>query len=37
MNNQWTRYQKEFDYAKDIQFEDTCTAVIKLIERTVGV
>lgn len=37
MKDQWTRYQKEFDYAKDIQFEDTCTAVIKLIERTVGV
>ena len=37
MNNQWTRYQKEFDYAKVIQFEDTCTTVIKLIERTVGV
>lgn len=37
MINQWARYQKEFGYAKDIQFEDTCTAVIKLIERTVGV
>ena len=32
MKDQWTRYQKEFDYAKDIQFEDTCKAVIALIE-----
>ena len=31
MNNQWTRYQKEFDYAKDIRFEDTCKAVNQLI------
>lgn len=26
MKDQWTRYQKEFDYAKDIRFEDTCNA-----------
>lgn len=31
MNNQWTKYQKEFDYAKDIRFEDTCKAVNQLI------
>lgn len=31
MNNQWTRYQKEFEYAKDIRFEDTCKAVNQLI------
>lgn len=31
MNNQWTRYQKEFDYAKDIRFEDACKAVNQLI------
>lgn len=31
MKDQWTRYQKEFDYAKDIQFEDTCKAVAKLM------
>lgn len=31
MNNQWTRYQKEFDYAKDISFENTCKAVNELI------
>ena len=27
MKDQWTRYQREFDYAKDIQFEDTCKVV----------
>ena len=31
MNNQWTRYQKEFDYAKDISFENTCKTVNELI------
>lgn len=31
MNNQWTRYQKEFEYAKDIRFENTCKAVNELI------
>ncbi len=31
MKNQWTRYQKEFEYAKDIRFEDTCKAVIDLM------
>lgn len=32
MKNQWTRYQKEFEYAKDIRFEHTCEAAIALIE-----
>lgn len=32
MNNQWIRYQKEFDYAKDIRFEDTCEDIIELIK-----
>ena len=31
MNNQWTRYQKEFEYAKEISFENTCKAVNELI------
>ena len=34
MNNQWTRYQKEFEYAKDISFENTCKAVNELISGT---
>lgn len=32
MKDQWTRYQKEFDYAKNIQFEDTCEVVRELIK-----
>lgn len=31
MKDQWRRYQKEFDYAKDISFENTCKAVNALI------
>lgn len=31
MKNQWTRYQKEFEYAKDIRFEDTCETVMDLM------
>ena len=31
MKDQWTRYQKEFEYAKDISFENTCKAVNDLI------
>lgn len=27
--NHWKRYQKDFDYAKDITFGDTCAAVGK--------
>ncbi|MBP3360625.1 MAG: nucleotidyl transferase AbiEii/AbiGii toxin family protein [Clostridia bacterium] len=34
MRNQWTRYQKEFEYAKDIRFEDACEVVRELIKLT---
>ena len=33
MKDQWTRYQKEFEYAKDISFESTCEAVNELMEE----
>lgn len=36
MKDQWTRYQKEFDYAKDIQFEDTSKAVVDLMDIVEG-
>ena len=32
MQEQWSRYQKEFDYASDIPFEDTCDTVISVME-----
>ena len=31
MNNQWKRYQKDFDYANDIVFEDTCDSALSLL------
>lgn len=36
MCNQWKRYQKEFEYAKDIRFEDTCAAVKTLLRKIYG-
>lgn len=33
MKNQWMRYQKEFEYAKDIQFEDTCEVIEKILSK----
>lgn len=33
MKDQWIRYQKEFDYAKEISFEDTCRATDELMEE----
>lgn len=36
MKNQWTRYQKEFDYAKDIKFKDTCESVNELMINVQG-
>ena len=31
MQEQWKKYQKEFDYASDITFEDTCDTVISVL------
>ena len=31
MQDFWTNYQKEFNYAKDISFKDTCEAVLKFM------
>jgi hypothetical protein len=31
MQNFWVNYQKEFDYAKDISFEETCDTVLKIM------
>jgi len=33
MQNFWTNYQKEFDYAKDIRFEEACDAVQLIIKQ----
>ena len=31
MERQWNNYQKDFDYAIDILFEDVCDVVVKLM------
>lgn len=33
MQNHWRRYQKDFEYANDISFEDTCISVRNLMEQ----
>ena len=35
MHDFWIRYQKEFDYAKDILFEDTCNIIFQIMNRAV--
>lgn len=32
MQNLWKKYQRNFDYAKDISFEDTCNSVKYIID-----
>lgn len=32
LKNFWTKYQKDFDYAKDISFEDTCDTVYQIMD-----
>jgi predicted nucleotidyltransferase component of viral defense system len=36
MRGFWARYQKEFDYAKDISFEDACGTIINLMDAVDG-
>lgn len=33
MRGFWTRYQKDFDYAKDITFDDTCDSVLMIMKK----
>ena len=35
MNYQWNNYRKDFDYAVEIDFEETCDAVIAIMERII--
>ncbi|MGL5256247.1 MAG: nucleotidyl transferase AbiEii/AbiGii toxin family protein [Proteocatella sp.] len=32
MQKQWKKYQKDFEYAKEIQFDDCCDTVIEIME-----
>lgn len=27
----WKKYQKDFDYAKDISFDDTCNSILRIM------
>lgn len=33
MNKQWERYQKDFAYASEVGFEDTCSTVIEIMDK----
>ena len=33
MKRQWDNYRKDFDYATGIEFEETCDAVIAIMDR----
>ena len=33
MEDQWKKYQSSFEYARDIEFKQTCDAVVELMER----
>ena len=36
MKQRWKTYQKDFDYAKDINFEDACDAVLLITNQCIG-
>lgn len=33
MQKQWDNYQKDFEYATDIAFEDVCDVVVQLVDE----
>ena len=35
MNQRWKNYQKDFDYAKDIEFEEVCDAVLEITDKCI--
>ena len=37
MQKQWDNYQKDFEYATDITFEDTCDAVAKWVDNLMNI
>lgn len=32
MNSRWANYQRDFEYASDISFKDTCNEIIKILD-----
>ena len=35
MNRQWGDYRKDYDYAAGIEFEETCDAVIAIMDKVI--
>lgn len=35
MQKQWKNYQKDFEYATDISFEDACNVIVKLMDKLI--
>ena len=33
LRRQWNKYSREYDYAKDISFDDTCNAIQKIMDK----
>ena len=33
MNTQWSNYQKDFEYAREVSFDDVCNTVIEIMEK----
>jgi len=33
MQGFWAKYQKEFNYAKDISFDDTCNSILTIMDK----
>lgn len=33
MQNHWIKYQKQFSYAQDIDFSDTCDMVVEIMKE----
>lgn len=33
LRRQWNKYSREYDYAKDISFDDTCNTIQKIMEE----
>ena len=36
MQRQWKNYQKDFEYATDIVFEEMCDSVVQLMDSLIG-
>lgn len=36
MQRQWKNYQKDFEYATNIAFEDVCDVVVELMDKLIA-